>query len=702
MTTTILERRGLARLAVLSLPAAAVLLLPTGAIGATSGAGGSTVRATIGGDGAVKSVRVYAPDGSTSSFNGEMPLKVSISRTVSGSTSTYTYHVENTVSKTQQITYNDTAGKSHTSTVDVQLPLVAQLGVQLPKSFDNVSAPNGVVQTDPNGLNRVLYTMILFSPLGSPTQDATFTATGSGAPTAELSATTVNPSTTAGISQSAQDANANSQQDDFWASFASGGNGGLTQLATGVGQMVTGLVALAPGAHKLADGLKAAGDGANKLDAGTAKAFAGSKKLAAGANAAHAGSKKLATGLGQIHAGNSSLATGLGQISGGLGQLADPTNGLPAAVAGIDAIDAGVKAIIAGVGSASTNNTLLFGTNAIEQGATALINGFTDPAAGIVAGLTCSEDLINATLTGRPANTQDPCFTAFRIPTAPGVTPVSDQIVQGALTAAKGILDNVLTGLNTQVVPGLTQIRDGAHLLTLGLSHPTHAGGPSDPGGVLQGLQAIDAGLAKLKTGASAAVAGVNALNTGAAAAHTGAQQLAAGSGSALTGSQALASGLGQISSGASALSTGLGQLSAGQHQVATGLPAAVSGSQQIADGADQLLAGAKAVHTGILAVQSGAVAPLLKQISEGSLNAKKQLAILDASNQLSSSAPGGADAVYVLSQSPNGFKLAASTTSDNGSHTTRNVGIGLGGLALLVIAVTAGFMIGRRATVSA
>ena len=132
--------------------------------------------------------------------------------------------------------------------------------------------------------------MILFSPLGSPTQDATFTATGNGAPTAELSATTANPSTTAGLSQSAQDANASGQQDDFWASFASGGNTGLTQLAAGVGQMVTGLVALAPGAHALADGLKTAGAGANKLDAGTAQALSGSKQL-------HAGAKKAAVGV---------------------------------------------------------------------------------------------------------------------------------------------------------------------------------------------------------------------------------------------------------------------------------------------------------------------------------------------------------------------------------------------------------------------
>ena len=398
MTTTVLERRGLTRLAVLSLPLAAVLLLPTGAIGATSGSGGSTVRATIGGDGAVKSVRVYAPDGSTSSFTGDLPLKVSISRTVSGSTSTYTYHVENTVSKTQQVTYSDTAGKAHSSTVDVQLPLVAQLGVLLPKSFDNVSAPNGVVQTEPNGVNRVLYTMILFSPLGSPTQDATFTATGSGAPTAEVSATTVNPSTTAGLSQSAQDANASSQQDDFWASFASGGNGGLTQLADGMGKIVAGLGTLSPGAHQLADGIAAAGAGAVKLDDGTAKAFAGSKKLAKGTKDAHAGSKKLTAGIGQIHTGNASLATGLGQISGGLGQLADPAAGLPAAVAGLQQIQGFMAQVIAGIGSTSDAPTasLLGGLSAITTG----LQGSASGLQLLDGGLVCALATINAVSAG--------------------------------------------------------------------------------------------------------------------------------------------------------------------------------------------------------------------------------------------------------------------------------------------------------------
>ena len=88
--------------------------------------------------------------------------------------------------------------------------------------------------------------------------------------------------------------------------------------------------------------------------------------------------------------------------------------------------------------------------------------------------------------------------------------------------------------------------------------------------------------------------------------------------------------------------------------------------------------------------------------ISTASQNAKKQLAILDAAAALAPQAPGGAGTAYVLSQSPLGFRLAAATSKASSSHTARNVGIGLGGLVALVIAVTAGFAIGRRSAVSA
>jgi putative membrane protein len=638
MTTMPNERRSNAsRLAILALPVIGALVFPSASFAAT---GSSTVRAILAGDGSVKSVKMIAADGTSSAFSGTVPLKMSISRTTSGTTSTYTYHVQNVDTQQKDITYTDTQGKSHTSSVQLQLPLVAQLGVSVPKTFKDVATSNGVVSEDPNGASRVLWQLVMFSPLGSPSQDVTFTASGTGAPTAELVATAVDPSATAGLSQAQQAATANIQQDDVWQALTGGGNGGLGQLAAGTGQLVTGLEQLFAGASKLHTGLAAAGAGATKLDAGTKSAKDGAVKL----------------------------SSGLGQISGGLGQLADPAKGLPAAVAGIAQIDAGVKAILAGVGDDATAKTLINGLDGLKAGVQAIEAGFTDPKAGIVVGLSCAADLASKAITGASAAVAaaDPCFLAFGLPALPGADPAT----AGALTVVAGTLGKVLTGLNTQVLPGLKQIETGAGLLRAGLSHPAGAAGATDSGGVKEGLTAIDAGLQQVQAGVGAAA--------------TGASKLAAGSGLAFTGSQTLASGL--------------GLLSTGQHQVATGLPAAVTGSGSIATGLGQALGGAKQVGGGITAVQSGAVSPLNTQLVQGSQNAHKTVAVLQAAGALAAQAPGGAGTAYVLTQSPNGFTLAADTTSStNDSHTARNVGIGLGGLVALIIAVVAGFAMGRR-----
>lgn len=632
-------RKAASRLAILCAPVAVALVFPSASIAATSS---HTVRAVLGGDGSVTSVKLMGTDGSTGSFNAsDLPLTMSISRSVSGSSSTYTYHVENTFSRTQDVTYTDTQGKKHTSSVAVQLPLVAQLGVVVPNSFKDVSTTNGVVSVDPDGTSRVLWQLVMFSPLGSPTQDLSFSGTGSGAPTAELVATAVDPSTTAGLSAAQQAATANIQQDDFWQSYSGGGNGGLSQLATGTGALVSGLEQLFAGASKLHTGLGAAGTGATQLDAGTKSAKDGADQL----------------------------SSGLSQISGGLGQLADPAKGLPAASAGLTQVAAGVKAILAGLGDDTTAHTLINGVDALQLGVQQIEAGFTDPKAGIIAGLTCAADIAGKAITGASAAVAaaDPCFLAFGLPALPGV----DAATGAALTVVSGTLTKVLTGLTTQVVPGLKQIDAGAGLVRAGLSHPAGAAGASDPGGVKEGLTAISAGLAQLEAGVGAAATGATALAAGSAKAYTGSQSLAAG----------------------------LAKLSAGQHESATGLPAAVSGAGQIADGLGSALSGAKQINGGLTAVQSGAVSPLNTQLVEGSQNAHRQVAVIEAAGALATQAPGGAGTSYVLTQAKNGFKLAADTSasSSGGSNTGRNVGIGLGAFAGLIVALIAGYAVGRR-----
>ncbi len=688
------------RLTVLALPAAAALVLPSIAWAADGGPS-TTLRATIGGDGSVKSVTSLAGNGTSSPYSGTLPLTMSISRTVQGNTSTYTYHVENTFSKTQDVAYTDTQGVKHTTSTTVQLPLVAQLGVTLPKSFTNVSAPTAVVTTDPDGTNRVLWNLVLFSPIGSPTQDESFTVTGSGVPTSELVATAVNPSTTSGLSQGQQAATASSQQDDFWQSFANGGNGGLTQLATGTAAMIAGLKALSTGAHQLNDGLKTAQTGANKLDAGTKSAYVGSQ----------------------------ALTSGLGKIRAGLAALDDPKTGLASAVAGLKLLEAGAAQLAVGmhgVGGTSAAPAVIPADPATGfAGSLSILLGLKHPAgtfggtdpgglidgitavktglAPVASGLDCAVVVLNDILAGTgptPGNgragSPDPCYTAIggHVPLIAGETDATAIALLTAMTSTSSATSLFAAAAGVHSVtddPSVATPTGGALFQILfGLDHAAGTLTPSlpptdvnyDKGGLYQIMQGVsdgadlmDGGLLLLLSpskGLPAAVAGIDALTAGATTAATG----------------------------SATLTSGLGQLSTGQHQVATGLPAAVSGSGQIAGGVDQLLDGATKVNGGILAVQSGSVGPLNTQLLQGSQNQKKQIAIVDAAAALAAQAPGGAGTSYVLTQfNP---KLAASATpSTSSDHTGRNVGIGLGGFAALVIAVVAGFALGRRSQVA-
>jgi putative membrane protein len=773
------RRDRVSRLAVLCLPVAATLVFPSAAMAAT---GASTVRAVVGGDGSVQTVKMYDSNGRATAFSGTMPLKMSISRSVSGAASTYNYHVENTYSKTQDVSYTDTAGHSHVSSATLQLPLVAQLGVEVPNSFKNVQAPNAVVETDPDGTTRVVFNLVMFSPLGSPTQDVSFTADGSGVPTAELVGRTVNPASTPGLSSASSDATASFQQDDFWSSYANGGNGGLTQLADGMGQLVAGLQKLAPGTHQLADGIKAAGAGAILLDNGTKQAYDGEKKIAPGSAAAYAGAKKLAAGSAaaldgskkldagshaaadgstklaagahQVADGAGTLSTGLGalskgqtQLDGGIQQISAGLNTLdastPAAVAGITAIKAGVEKILValqGVGGSTAAPKMIDATTpSILLGLTGSAAQLGNATGGIAPSVTTARQLVQAAIQTIEAN---------EVAIAGAITPATvTTLLTNLGTAGAAAGDPAFAGsplANGGILPGveggLTSTIGGLKQLTAGLdAHAPGTNGATDPGGVdyglaalldpTRGLPAAVAGIHALATGAAAAAGGSTQLKAGAAQAADGGAKLAAGAGQVATGADALSAGLGQIAPGLDALTgglaqiapgnksladglgqlsagdakllAGLGQLSAGQHKVATGLPAAVSGSKQIADGTDQVLAGSVKVKDGILAVQSGAMAPLLKQLTEGSQNARKTVATIEAAGALASEAPGGANTSYVLTQSADGFRLAAASSAANSgeSHTARNVGIGLGGVAALIVAVVAGFALGRRSS---
>lgn len=462
MTAMSTTSRGPARwLTALCAPLAVVLVVPTA--GFASDTGASTIRASLGADGAVKTVKAYGVDGKAGAFDGKLPVTLGVTRSVSGGSTVLAYHVENVASETQDVTYTDTAGKTHTSPVELQLPLVAQLGVTLPASMKEVSAPGATITTDPNGVRHVLWQMVLFTPLGSASQDVSLTASGSGTPSAQLRATPVDPATAPGVSSAAAAANQSITQDDFWQGYAHGGDEGLTKLRAGMGQLVSGLQLLAPGATKLASGLGAAGDGATKLADGTDKAKDGAGQLSTGLVKIQKGQSDLTGGLKLIHDGLVSLTGGLTQLHDGAGALST----------GVTAINTGAGQLSTGLGSASTGGTqLLAGSQALATGAGQASAGAGQLAAGLPA-LVDGLKKVDAGLAQLGG--------AVPAGVAGGVAQIKAAITTYAVGAYIGS-----PGADTTLLGGLALVHGG-------LTHS--ATGPADPGGIKEVLTRVVGGL---------------------------------------------------------------------------------------------------------------------------------------------------------------------------------------------------------------
>ena len=124
---------------------------------------------------------------------------------------------------------------------DVALPLVAQLSVRLPASRTDVQAPGARITRLSDGSYELVWSMVLFGPIGAPVADVNFTAGGKGEPLARIDVAAVQPNATPGLSATGQAANATVNGNGILATVAAGANEGLGKLADGVGQLLAGL-----------------------------------------------------------------------------------------------------------------------------------------------------------------------------------------------------------------------------------------------------------------------------------------------------------------------------------------------------------------------------------------------------------------------------------------------------------------------------
>ena len=343
--------------------------------------------------------------------------------------------------------------------------------------------------------------------------------------------------------------------------------------------------------------------GAVEIDANVLKLRDGAQTLIAGLIQLRDGAKTLNTGLaGQAAPGAFALADGAAKLKTGAGQLA----------AGAGDAKAGAAKLYVGAGQASDGSEQLSaGLAQLKAGTSALSQGFNSP--------TGATDLVSG-----------------------------GSQIQAALQLISGGLTQLV-----DAKAGLPAALAGEKEIAFAVDHPVHALGASDPGGLLQGIQAIGGGLALVSgglgqlasptTGLPAAKAGVDQVNAGLADAVAGLgdpatpgltarygvaqvkkglddglipggpiDQLIGGVAVALatpacTGDPTCNFALGQVGPGLATLKTqtqggsdALGQVAAGLTQISIGL------STQAIPGLGQVSAGLGTAVTGVSTLQAG------------------------------------------------------------------------------------------------
>lgn len=540
---------------------------------------------------------------------------------------------------------------------------------------------------------------------------------------------------------------------------------GAGRLADGLKDAETGSGDLAGGVGQIADGNEQLAEAFNS-PTGAQDLVTGSQDLAAGLGLISGGLSTLASveGLPKAYAGLQALRFGIDHPIGAAGPT-DPgglLQGLQQIAAGLSnpacsaanptnpANPCGVKEALALLAAGLSNPacSLADPTNptnpcGIKEGLTAVAGGLNNPAcditnptnpanpcgvkqgvgavkSGLDAALAAggSIDQLKGALAAAYALPPSSCGATPPPPTAPPVTSC-DYIaaaywgiegtggLRAQSQAASAGLGNVVTGLDTRLIPGvaslisgvnqalgaLTSIRSGVNQLAAGAASARD--GVKNQ--VLPGIDQLLAGIAgavtgvnQLSAGAKTAAAGSGDLADGIAQAGDGAQQLAAGSREAAAGSKKLANGLAAARDGSARLADGNRQISDGAGQLAGGLGDAADGSGRLAAGLEEAADGAPALVDGAQRLSDEGTKKLVEAGNETTIEFGTNFAMIEAMAEITKDgglpfgAPDGAAGSAAYS-----FELAAAT-NEGTKNTTRGLlaiaALGIGALLSSVI----------------
>jgi putative membrane protein len=284
---------------------------------------------------------------------------------------TASFTVRNTTTQPTEVQFFDGQGNRQTETIDVAVPIVGSLSMELDGRFVDIDAPAAAVAGNGRGDTRISWSLVLFEPVGSEEQTVSYTAHVSDAIVPEVTGQFL-----------PVDSNSFTSLESVQETFGQVADG-LRSLTTGALILDGNVKLLAAGASQLLDGLGQLSDGADQLAAGlNERAAPGSQQLADGTGQARDGSRQLADGLLELEDGAGQLSTGLGQASGGASELAD---GLNLLADGSGRLRSGSSQLAAGASQLDTSaGELAAGAQLVGTGATGLLNGLIQLREGLL------------------------------------------------------------------------------------------------------------------------------------------------------------------------------------------------------------------------------------------------------------------------------------------------------------------------------
>lgn len=507
---------------------------------------------------------------------------------------------------------------------------------------------------------------------------------------------------------------------------------GVVSLKNGAKKLDAGTKKLSKGSNSLAKGVKKLDTGAGSLKQGirsytkgVASAHSGSEKLAENNDALNAGAASLSVGAATLKTGSSAVLTGLNTMSASLSasrseenknKITTVTNGLDSLNSGIQQLNTAVQGINLDTGEITSDLTGV-GTH-LKEGGTSLGNAATSfqeagenvKAVGtnvqtlstylpqILASdsltaeekqeitqtfnqmqqnLTGYEQNANAVagaLTSVQTSLQGAGTDATKVATALGSMSGSSEGETDTITSLKTNMNTIATN-SSQLLPGAKTV---INTLDSGLESVQQAldkkGEKSEDMGLIQGMSALDGGIATLQNGIdgeNGLSKGISSYTSGVSTLNQGLATLDSNSAALVNGSKQLKSGTKQLKDSVPSLKSGIQQLKTGSHKLyngslqlvsnntalTKGIAALESGAVQLNDGAGQLADGSETLGEGMVTLADGAE-ELQTSLQDGADEIQNQVMTEETSDMISS--PVEAEETFYTTIDNNGSAMAA------------------------------------------